>query len=360
MLRDDSSTPEPLGSRFRLQLTAEVSEGGRSVVIGGQEFRTAELLESAGQGWVDVFRSWKEDDWLPAQRLIRDACIVDKTSKRRYDLLLQRVQSGSLMAFIGSGCAKAYGYPLWNEFLVGLLEWAQGLDEESLTKVVREKGYEDAASCLCSYIHPRHWDEQLVAEFGMPPKGAEKIVAPVQWVPLISPSGAVTTNYDPIIESVFDYSGTPFDAVLFGRGVSRLRNLRSSNKRCLVKIHGDREHPDTRVLTREEYDQAYSEGSEARREIKLLFQTNNLLFLGCSLTTDRTMDLLRGVAESDAGMPPHFALLKRPENKSEWLKRDAFLLERGIQTLWYTHDHDIALEGLLGMLAFESERLGLP
>jgi len=349
---------DPRDSRFRRQLCAEVLDGGSTVVLGGRAFRAAELLEATGKSFDEVFRGWVKNVWIPKQRAVVDACTADKTSRKRYESLRERVRSESIVAFVGSGASKPFGYPLWKAFLSGLLKWAEGIDEPTLDTVITQRGFEDAASRLCDCIHARHWNEQLLAEFGPPDtEGLGQIDAPVQWIPLLSPKMVVTTNYDPVLELIFERVGRAFQHVLVGADIGRFRDLRTKNKRCLLKIHGDRENPSTRVLTREEYDRAYAPLSDGRRELTLLFQNYSMLFVGCSLATDRTMDLLLEIARTDGGMPAHFALMSRPASDSEWLKRDRFLSDRGIEAIWYPQDHNVALEGLLGMLAIETGKV---
>lgn len=355
------SQADPRDARFRRQVLAEVHDDGATVALNGRRFRASELLLANPQAFGEAFRQWVSDSWLPRQRELLASFTADKTSRRRYESLRDRVASQTVVAFLGSGTSYPFRYPLWSEFLRGLLQWANGVDDAELSALIRNSGFEDAATRLSLCISARHWDEQLAAEFGpISDQELPRIEAPIQWIPLISPRTVVTTNYDPVIEQVFRTSGVPFEKVLYGRELGRFRDLRTKNKRCLLKIHGDHENPQTRVLTREEYDRAYAKDCDGRRELELLFQNHSMLFVGCSLASDRTMDLLDEIARTDHSMPAHFALMLRPNSHSEWLQRDRFLTERGIATIWYSGEHDAALEALLGMLAFEARKMEAP
>jgi type I restriction enzyme, S subunit len=78
--------------------------------------------------------------------------------------------------------------------------------------------------------------------------------------------------------------------------------------------------------------------------------SNNLLFLGCSLGPDRTIQLVAEIAKSDKNMPKHYALLALPDTDDVRVDRENFLTERGIYPIWYDGGHDESITALLAGL----------
>jgi hypothetical protein len=102
------------------------------------------------------------------------------------------------------------------------------------------------------------------------------------------------------------------------------------------------------VLTGKEYLASYGDGGNYREIFKQLIANTSLLFLGCSLTVDRTIGVLREIRQAAVvETPRHFAFLPL----SEGLDREARRNELGqadIHPIWYPpRDHDQAIEDLL-------------
>jgi hypothetical protein len=173
------------------------------------------------------------------------------------------------------------------------------------------------------------------------------ILGSVRLIPEIFTDTIVTTNFDNVLEEVHRTREKPLQEVLNGTAIAQFRVLRGKGKRCLLKIHGDHRTRNGRVLTRDEYEAAYGRGCAARIELEHIFSSEPLLFLGCSLQADRTMELLREVVCADDGTPRNYAFLKRPPDDGIRLTREHFLAERKIFPIWYENGHDESLEALL-------------
>jgi hypothetical protein len=102
------------------------------------------------------------------------------------------------------------------------------------------------------------------------------------------------------------------------------------------------------VLTDHEYTACYGDGGNYREIFKLLIANASLLFLGCSLSIDRTVHALREIKQAAlVETPRHFAFLPlnvgtdREPRRSELGRAD-------IHPIWYPpEDHDQAIEDLL-------------
>ncbi len=114
------------------------------------------------------------------------------------------------------------------------------------------------------------------------------------------------------------------------------------------------------MLGVKEYIDAYGPGGGSREALSLIYRTRSLLWLGCSLSIDRTVSLAGELANLDGQMPRHFALLQQPSDKASWLVREKELTARQIFPIWYDGDHDDCIETLLvGILDSQSHFEGV-
>lgn len=134
----------------------------------------------------------------------------------------------------------------------------------------------------------------------------------------------LTTNFDRVLEAVFEDGGQRFSEVFPGSRIHEASRAIQLHERFLLKLHGDYRDSATRVLTLGEYEREY--GNPDPRSIdfnlplpRVLGQacgSRPLLFLGCSLRSDRTTLVIAEIARKLAGII-HFALLPGSENTRE-------------------------------------------
>jgi hypothetical protein len=141
----------------------------------------------------------------------------------------------------------------------------------------------------------------------------------------------------------------------------------SAGKRVsIIKLHGDVRTPDKCILSRNQYDQAYGYGEvELALPIpKLLdyhYRNSNLLFLGCSLNNDRTVQVFRAVKRQigDAVLPQHFAIEEAPETEAELVERNIFLANLGITGIWFEKGRFECVENMLRLAKNELRYRGV-
>ena len=81
--------------------------------------------------------------------------------------------------------------------------------------------------------------------------------------------------------------------------------------------------------------------------MKYVLRANTFLFIGCSLSQDRTMQLMLSLANEVLDLPHHFAFLPTPKNDDERKARQKFLADRSIFPIWYPDgEHDSSIEAL--------------
>lgn len=328
---------------------------GEIVRVGSQGYTAAQILEKFGDDtYKQAFREWIWDEWLPSRRDRRDAIIAQRANGQRYRDLCQIVGSGNACPFVGSGMSVSSGMPMWAAFLRSVRAQAQGFTADELEACLSAGLYEDAASRISAGMPPQLFRECFERHF--PQLGPYDIDGAIQLLPFLFQSAVVTTNFDTILESVYAANKLPFQNILHGTEVGNFRRHGQRGARCLLKIHGHYDAVGGRVLLKDEYERFYQADSPGRQELAHLFQRGGLVFLGCSLCQDRTMALLKELADRDPHIPRSYALLQQPA-PGILTAREHFLAERNIFPIWYDGDHNTDIEALLVGLMDDLKRL---
>lgn len=318
-----------------------------SVFICGTEIFALETLKDDEDAFRNELSEWFKEDWLPKQREKYESLLKLQSNARRFDELCNAICRQQVVPFIGSGMSYSSGLPVWSDLLRNIRRQTT-VRSAQLEGLLRSWQYEEAAELLLSATNQNLFNESIEHELsvsdGMPIAGA------VRLLPALFPSLVVTTNLDNLLEQLYVDCESGFDHVMSGREVADYRSAKSPRKRFLLKLHGDRKNLESRIILRSEYDASYNAGSTVREELMLLYRSYHLLFMGCSLGADRTMQLIEEVAKDDKHMPKHYALLQLPRKEKERLDRERFLSERNIYPIWYAGPHDEAIMALLAGL----------
>jgi hypothetical protein len=187
----------------------------------------------------------------------------------------ERAARGQLAVFVGAGVSAAAGLPTWEQLLDELAE-RSGLDD-ALRAGLSRLPAQDAAALLARELGREQLETFVKERFGPGHYAlAHALIAdlPVQEF--------VTTNYDPLVELAAadigrDLAVLPFDEAAPGRP-------------WLLKLHGDAAHPESVVLTREEYLQFGDTRAALAGVLHSLLLTRHVLFVGTSMQDD---DLIR-------------------------------------------------------------------
>lgn len=110
--------------------------------------------------------------------------------------------------------------------------------------------------------------------------------------------------------------------------------------RCLLKLHGDADNPATHILTQGQYADGYGEPFDFHKPLpkalRQIFVSQSLLFLGCSLNQDWTLELFEQAKAADEyAIPNHYAILPAPVDAQAKQQKETRLLSLNIQPLWY-------------------------
>jgi len=318
-----------------------------SVYIGDTEFLPVETLRADPDAHRAEFNNWLRDIWVPEQSDRLEQLLKLHGNEKRYDDLREAVQRRQAVPFIGSGMSVPSNLPTWSGFLQSIRTYTS-LSAADVQQLLDNGEFEEATELLQRSMPPNLFDERV--EHDLKVRNSATINGAVRLIPVIFSSLALTTNLDPILELLYDSCLIPFDHILCGQDLARYRQVVTPTQRFLLKLHGDRMQPQSRVLTPTEYDRAYGPNGLVRSELTLVYQHNHLLFLGCSLGTDRTVQVIGEVAATDPNMPRHYAFLADPLDDGNRIAREHFLVSRNIYPIWYVGDHDQSLMALLAGL----------
>lgn len=325
------------------------------VKIGRFAYTGAEIIKLAGDvAYKQAFGDWIWDEWVPTRRDRKDELLELDSNESRYNELKKMISSGAAIPFVGSGMSAPTGMPTWAKFLREACKRTNGFKVAELDACLLAGNYEKAASRIFGAMPPQLFNERFESNFTVKP--SQPIDGAVRLLPFLFESIVITTNFDSILEEVYTACDKTFQEILHGKAVGDFRKKNVVGSRCLLKLHGNYNATYGRVLLKDEYDEFYNPASSGREEISLIFRRGGMVFLGCSLWQDRTMALLKEVADSDKNMPRHYAFLQRPKPK-RIVEREHFLTERNIFPIWYDGDHSTDVEALLVGLMEDLKKL---
>lgn len=339
-----------LKSFFEEQLEFRLKDGTSidgSVFIGDAEFLPVETLRGDKDAYQEEFNIWLNEVWIPEQEDRRSQILKLHANAKRYDDLHAAVARKQVVPLVGSGMSASTGLPTWSNLLRGIREFTN-IEPATLDELLRASAFEEAADLISSGTNPNLLNERVEHELRV--DDPDLIGGAVRLLPAIFPDLVITTNLDDVLEQLYRRCSVDFTQVLPGQELARYRQMKTPMQRFLLKLHGDCRQTDGRVLLKSEYETAYAPGSVTREELTLLYRTNHLFFLGCSLGPDRTVHLIADVAGSDKSMPKHYALLALPDSNVVRVDRENFLTARGIYPIWYDGAHDESIGALLAGL----------
>lgn len=168
----------------------------------------------------------------------------------------------------------------------------------------------------------------------------------------------VTTNYDTILEeasrqNIIASPLKPLLPCLKGQMDAAIQN----NERCLLKLHGSIEETSSIILTTKQYDKFYGKSSRRNkplpRYLEKLFTTKKLLFVGCSLEFDRTLNILLECLKKDEKIS-HYAIVPWFDNEIKNISQSRRLTQLGIVPIYFPEGDYCSVQNILRYLAQEN------
>ncbi|MGE8721934.1 SIR2 family protein [Leptospira terpstrae] len=337
---------EHLRNKCYSELSADIDENGNVNIVDFLFTPDKILEELEPEGYSEYF-----NDWLEKRRLEMlskgEEILSFHNNRSRFSALKSAYKSGSVIPFVGAGLSISSGYPGWTDFLLDIRSETR-IQKEEIESLFDEGKYEEAAQKISDGLPDGGLDEILENIFGL----NNELNGSVQMLPYVFEGSAVTTNFDNVLKRCYENANRPFSEVLLGSHAVDLPKQVGRGERVLVKLHGKANSRIGRVLTSSEYQEQY-EGIIKLSDVISALSTRTLLFMGCSLTTDRTFLALCDLKASKSleNLVRHYALVPLKNGEDRIARRD-LLAKANIFPIWYKEEdgHELCLEAIFYML----------
>ncbi len=239
--------------------------------------------------------------------------------------------------FIGSGMSAPFGYLTWSNFLAKIInDFFEPSEREKITILLKTGKFLELSDMLNDILGDGVVEEQVRKEFGF--IDIKTINKDKNYLSLLKNKSSiktfVTTNFDPIIETVLDFSADkvylPSNLIYCNDIVDKIR----CGENCVIKLHGTANQPASIVFTGKTFEAMYKQENTALQElIDYLWSKSVFLFLGCGLKRDYLIERLQSLASKNK-TNWHYAILPYP-NEEEIVKRRRALAALKIRPIWY-------------------------
>lgn len=327
-----------------------------SEVPGVQRLRPSEILFWADRdAYNDGLLDWETNHIFEAH----ESAIEQLKSSDQLTVfhdLVGAIKRSRIAPFIGAGMSAESDFPVWGAALEQLVQKIDGLDKTAVQERLAAFDYLKAAQLL--------WDKDaeqvknyIRTKFAEGPNRAVK--GAIKLLPRFSQACIITTNFDPVIELVVGKGS--LDGYMHGlqQGNKFVPRLIKGD-RCILKLHGDADDHETYIFTENQYKNGYgaplSFKKQLPRALRQIFVSHSLLFLGCSMEKDRTLELFQKVVEKkEFEIPDHFAILPEPTTVEAKNQKAAVLLPLRIRPIWYPAGKHEFVEQYLSLAADMAE-----
>lgn len=266
--------------------------------------------------------------------------------------LIESIKRKRIAPFVGAGLSRPCNYPLWGEAIQKLINKLKGIslsDERAMLpslpfldevqQYLENWNYLEAAQLLYD-----NYQTQMNNFIRTTFDGADsnEISGPVTLLPQLADGCIITTNFDSLIEKSFLKQSKAIEGYMYGTQThNQFASKLIQGERCILKLHGHYDSSETYIFSKSQYDEAYG-GKEFEYQkplakvLRQIFVSHSLLFLGCSLEQDRTLDLFIDVNRSGTfDIPDHFAFLPLPVNHGKRIEKEDLLSRAKIRPIWY-------------------------
>lgn len=241
-----------------------------------------------------------------------DELMIIHNNKRNFNRLMEDFKSGRIVPFIGAGFSCPQ-FPLW-EKLIRENAKIYGIEDE-INKEISLGNMEKAASLLENKMGKLEFKDYFLETFDKENIGS--FTDNQLWLPELFQSGIITTNYDHLLETLYkEQLEYEFELLLprYKKDEAAIDRVIRQGKPYLIKLHGDVSRYEYCILTEEQYREIYTGKSEYEKLLGRIFENKIILFLGCSLISDRTLTLLNQLNNLNNHRDIyHYAIVPLPE-----------------------------------------------
>ncbi|MFC5061122.1 SIR2 family protein [Actinomycetospora atypica] len=249
------------------------------------------LDERAADGQDTALVLWTARDHAAVQhvRRLRNQMLPEETQEATANSLANRARRRELALFLGAGVSASAGLPLWGPLLESLLSQA-GVGAKE-TEAIAKLDARDAATLAVRRLGgTSKLPEALRAILTQHRYGlAHALLA------ALPVDQTVTTNYDRLFETTRQDQGRPVAVLPF----------ETPKQEWLLKVHGDLDHDDGIVLTREDYLRFGERSGALAGVVQGMLMTKHVLFAGFSFTDENLFRMAHATKQAleSAGRP---------------------------------------------------------
>ncbi|MGH8655925.1 MAG: SIR2 family protein [Gammaproteobacteria bacterium] len=204
--------------------------------------------------------------------------------------LVNTIQSGRCVAFVGSGFSGAAGFPTWESLLRDL---AARPEAENIRPQIEERlkdktshAFDEVAQALEDVLGRDAVIEQLRAKcsYAVPNPMMERRRELLKDIPF---RAVLTTNYDRMLKGEIPEPST-YRQLLRSVHTPWIDTLyvtaKDRKQRPLLKLHSDLDDPQTIVMTRRDYRRLLYENPNYLSFLRAYLVSHTVLYLGFSFT----------------------------------------------------------------------------
>ncbi|QIO52952.1 hypothetical protein ELH97_03640 [Rhizobium leguminosarum] len=274
-------------------------------------------------------------------------------NEQHFDQLIERLLSGEVVPFVGAGISQPGGFKTWKDHLKDQGRTA-GIPPDEIEQILGAGQYELLIDRIENGIGRDVFIQEIRDSFAK----TGTITEVNYLLAEMFSDTIITTNYDRLLELAYDTGGMHERQVLTPSNIADAPDV---GRTTIVKLHGDIKNPAGCILGKADYDAAYGETAidltlPVPRLLSYYFTNSSLLFLGCGLNQDRTIEVFRAIKASmarDAFLPQHFSIEQCPETEDGIVLRNAYLAKLGITPIWFQAGQFQLVEDILRMAGNE-------
>lgn len=309
-----------------------------------QAFRKERRHEALGEAYFQ--EQFGDDHWF-------------QRNEAHFIQLVDFMHAGAVVPFVGAGISASGGFSSWKDHLRHQGKTAH-IASDRIEALLTSGAYETVLEEIEAVRGREVFINEIRDEFSR-----SGTIPDVVWrISELFADTVITTNYDRLIEQAYD-TGEEGKVQLIN-GLNALEKP-DPKKITVIKLHGDILVPKRCILSKNQYDEAYGNGSlNMHKPIpKLLayhYKNSSLLFLGCSLRNDRTVQVFKTIREGmgeEEETKQHFSIEQAPESLEEIAQRNAELAKLGITPIWFEKERYELVESILGLAKNELRHRGV-
>ena len=322
------------------------------------------LLSGDRSGYEEAFREFRKERRHEAlsESFFYEQFGDDHWFQRNVDHFIQLVElmyAGAVVPFVGAGISASGGFSSWKDHLRRQGKTAN-IATERIEALLASGAYETVLEEIEAVRGHEVFINEIRDEFSR-----NLTIPDVVWrISELFTDTVITTNYDRLLEQSFETGEAGRVQVI--NGLNALEQP-DPKKITVIKLHGDIREPKRCILSKNQYDEAYGNGSlNMHKPIpKLLtyhYKNSSLLFLGCSLSNDRTVQVFKAIKEGmgeEEETKQHFSIEQAPESLEEIAQRNAELAKLGITPIWFEKERYEFVESILRLAKNELRHRGV-